>query len=149
MMNLEQLKEYLTENKVVFELQEHEEPLAGAKDAAKYFDAELVTAVYAINTERGLAAMVVNASRTSMDTESINYVLGYKVSGMADPKIVKQATGYEAKFLPLIGHGLPILFDKGMTIHDYIYGSTGDPNHTIKLRPEDVIRLNTMLAFVE
>ena len=149
MINLKQLKEYLAENKVVFELQEHEEPLTRAKDAAKYFDAELVAAVYVINTERGLAAMVVNAGRDSMDTESINYVLGYKVKGMANPKIVKQATGYEARFLPLIGHGLPILFDKGMTIHDYIYGSTGDPRYTIKLRPEDVIRLNNMLAFVE
>ncbi|MBC5649064.1 aminoacyl-tRNA deacylase [Christensenella tenuis] len=149
MMNLEQLKDYLTENKVVFELQEHEQPLAGAKDAIRYFDAELVAAVYVINTERGLAAMVVNAGRDSMDIESINYVLGYKVKGMADPKLVKQATGYEAKLLPLIGHNLPILFDKGMTIHDYIYGNTGDPRHTIKLRPEDVIRLNKMLAFVE
>ena len=31
MMNLKQLKEYLAENKVVFELQEHEEPLTRAR----------------------------------------------------------------------------------------------------------------------
>ncbi|WP_079546146.1 aminoacyl-tRNA deacylase [Christensenella massiliensis] len=149
MMNVRQLQEYLNKSKAVFELKEHDEPLKNAKDAVNYFDAELVAAVYVIHTERGLAAMIVNAERDKMDTESINYVLGYKVKGMADPKLVRQATGYDAGFMPLIGHGLPILFDKGLTIHDYIYGSTGDPRYTVKLRPEDVIRLSEMLAFIE
>ena len=116
-MNVRQLQEYLNKSKAVFELKEHDEPLKNAKDAVNYFDAELVAAVYVIHTERGLAAMIVNAERDKMDTESINYVLGYKV--------------------------------KGLTIHDYIYGSTGDPRYTVKLRPEDVIRLSEMLAFIE
>lgn len=148
-MNLKQVEEYLKENKVFFEIQEHEDGISGAKDAAKYFDPEMCAAVYVIDTEHGLAAMVVNTQRDSMDIEALNYSLGYKVSGKADPKIVKQATGYEVGFLPLVGHKLPILFDKGLTIHDYIYGCIGDKKHTIKIKPEDVIRLNHMLAFVE
>ncbi len=149
MMDLRQLEAFLQENKVVYEIQEHAEGIGGAKDAARYFDPELCAAVYVIETERGLAAMVVNAQRDSMDIDALNYTLGYEVTGKADPRIVKQATGYEVGFLPLVGHHLPILFDKGLTIHDYIYGCTGDNAHTIKIRPEDVIRLNSMLAFVE
>lgn len=149
MMDLKQLETFLNENKVVYEIQEHEEGVFGAKDAAKYFDPELCAAVYVIETERGLAAMVMNTRRDSMDIDSLKYTLGYNVTGKADPRLVRQATGYDVGFLPLVGHNLPILFDKSLTIHDYIYGCTGDRSHTIKIKPEDVIRLNTMLAFVE
>lgn len=149
MMDQKQLEAFLQENKVVYEIQEHKEGVLGAKDTVKYFDPELCAAVYVIDTERGLAAMIVNAKRDSMDIGALEYVLGYRVTGKADPRIVKQATGYEAAGLPLIGHNLPILFDKSLTIHDYIYGLTGDKVHTIKIRPEDVIRLNTMLEFIE
>lgn len=148
-MDLKQLKAYFEKNKADFEFFKHQEPLKSAKEAVKEFDAEVVAAVYVIHTERGLAAVVVNAARSSVDTESLNYVLGYRAKGLADPKLVKQATGCDPKFMPLVGHGLPILFDKELTIHDYIYGSTGDPNYSVKLRPEDVIRMNEMLAFIE
>ena len=83
------------------------------------------------------------------DVSSIKTVLGYDVKGLADPKVVKQATGYEAGRIPLVGHNLPILFDKQLTIHDFIYGGTGDEFHTLKIRPEDVIRLNNMIDFIE
>lgn len=149
MMDLRQLEAFLQENKVVYEIQEHEEGIAGAKDAARYFDPELCAAVYVIETERGLAATIVNAQRDSIDIDALNFVLGYQATGKADPRIVKQATGYEVGFLPLVGHRLPVLFDKALTIHDYIYGCTGDKTHTIKIRPEDVIRLNTMIDFIE
>ncbi|MEF9988326.1 MAG: YbaK/EbsC family protein [Christensenella sp.] len=149
MMDIKQFERYLQENKVVFELEEHENGIAGAKDAALYFDPEECAAVYVIDTERGLAAMIMGSKREDMDIATLDKLLGYKVMGRADPRIVKQATGYEAGFLPIVGHKLPILFDKGLTVCDYIYGCTGDKSHIVKIKPEDVIRLSNMLMFVE
>ncbi len=148
-MNLKQLTEYLQESKAEFEIIEHEKPLLKGKDMAEYFEPELCAPIFVISTEQGLVAMVVSGQREDMDVKSISYVLGYGVNGMADPKVVKQATGYEVGKIPLLGHKFPILFDKQLTIHDYIYGGTGDPYHTVKMKPEDVIRLNNMIGFLE
>ena len=149
MMNLEQLREYLKESKADCEIIEHEKPILKTKDAAEYFELELCAPVFVIAPQQGLVAMVMSAQRMDIDVSSIKTVLGYDVKGLADPKVVKQATGYEAGRIPLVGHNLPILFDKQLTIHDFIYGGTGDEFHTLKIRPEDVIRLNNMIDFIE
>ena len=43
MMNLEQLREYLTESKADCEIIEHENQILKTKDAAEYFDLEPVS----------------------------------------------------------------------------------------------------------
>ena len=88
MMNLEQLREYLTESKADCEIIEHEKPILKTKDAAEYFDLELCAPVFVIATQQGLVAMVMSAQRTDMDVSSIKTVLGYDVKGLADPKAV-------------------------------------------------------------
>ena len=149
MFSLEQLTEFLTANKADFELITHEEPVITIEDAGKHFPLEECAPVFVVQADQSLVALIMNAQRGQVNLKSMAADLGYHTLQLANPQVVAQATGYKTGSIPLIGHNLPCLFDKSLTIHDYIYGGSGDGLHTLKIKPEDVIRLNRMLGFVE
>ncbi|WP_082903289.1 aminoacyl-tRNA deacylase [Christensenella timonensis] len=149
MFSLEQLTEFLTMNKADFEIIAHDEPILTVEDSGKYFPLEECAPVFVVQADQSLAALIMNAQRGKVNLKSLAAEHGFHTLQLANPKVVAQATGYKTGNLPLIGHNLPCLFDKSLTIHDYIYGGTGDPLQTLKIKPEDVIRLNRMLGFVE
>jgi len=57
-------------------------------------------------------------------------------------------TGYKAGSIPLIGHNLPCVFDDCLLDYDYIYGGSGDELHTLKIAPNDVMRLNNIIKHI-
>ena len=148
MLTLEKLTELLKTNKADFELIRHEKPVLTIEDAMELFEPEQCAPVFVLQSDMGLAALIMNAQRGKVNLKEMAKDLGYNDLKLADPKVVAQATGYKTGSIPLIGHNLPCLFDKALTIHDFIYGGTGDPLCTIKIKPEDVIRLNNVVSFV-
>lgn len=149
MFSLEQLREFLTENKADFEIISHDEPIITIEDAGKHFPLEECAPVFVVQADQSLAVLIMNAQRGQVNLKVLAAEHHYHTLQLANPKVVAQATGYKTGNIPLIGHNLPCLFDKSLTTHDYIYGGTGDELHTLKIKPEDVIRLNRMLGFVE
>ncbi|MNN70372.1 YbaK / prolyl-tRNA synthetases associated domain protein [compost metagenome] len=67
---------------------------------------------------------------------------------MAEKSLVQELTGYPAGAIPLIGHRLPCIFDHRLLAFDYVYGGSGDELHTLKIAPNDVIRLNDVIGFM-
>ncbi|WP_019911286.1 aminoacyl-tRNA deacylase [Paenibacillus sp. HW567] len=148
MLTLPELAAFLDEKNSDYELIAHEAPIRSTRDAEQYFDLAKAAPTLIIQTEHGLVAFIASSQRGRVDLKALKQELGYVTLKMAEPSKVLEATGYHIGAIPLIGHGLPCLFDNRLLSLDYIYGGTGDELHTLKIAPADVIRLNRVLAFV-
>jgi prolyl-tRNA editing enzyme YbaK/EbsC (Cys-tRNA(Pro) deacylase) len=80
-----------------------------------------------------------------LDFEAMKRQFGYSKLKMADRRKVEQQIGYRVGAIPLIGHDLPCIFDDSLLKYDYIYGGTGDELVTLKIKPQDVKRLNNVI----
>ncbi|MNO21615.1 YbaK / prolyl-tRNA synthetases associated domain protein [compost metagenome] len=148
MLTLPELTVFLQENNCDCELIAHEAPIRSTLDAEPYFDLAKAAPTLIVQTEHGLAALIISSQRGRADLKALKQELGYAALKMAEPSKVLEATGYHPGAIPLIGHGLPCLFDNRLLSIDYIYGGSGDALHTLKIAPADVVRLNRILAFV-
>jgi len=68
---------------------------------------------------------------------------------MAAPEEVKQVTGCAVGSVPLVGHSLPCIIDRMLSHHPFVYGGTGSPTSTLKIKPADLERVNHVVAFFE
>ena len=51
--------------------------------------------------------------------------------------------------VPLVGLGLPLIFDKKLLCHDFVYGGPGDELVTLKIKPEDLMKANEITGIFE
>ena len=68
---------------------------------------------------------------------------------MADRKKVEKQTGYPTGCIPLVGLEIPYVFDRKLLCHDFVYGGTGNEFLTLKINPEDLIRVNSIKGLFE
>ena len=141
-MNLNELQSFLIDNSADFEIIKHDKPIIKTSDAAQYFDVNKAAPVLIIETEHEMVAVIASAQRGRLDLAWFGQNLGFSKFIMADRGKAKEITGYDAGAIPLIGHGLPSVFDTKLLEEDHIYGGTGDALHTLKISPYDVCRLN-------
>ena len=148
MFSLADLRDFLIGNNSDFEILEHDSPIISTQDAEKYFDMDKLPPTLIMDTEQGLVAFIVSSNRGKIDFKGLKQILGFSKLKMADKEKVEKAIGYKMGAIPLIGHNLPCVFDKGLFEHDYIYGGSGDELHTLKIVPEDVSRLNNVIKYI-
>ncbi|WP_195985489.1 YbaK/EbsC family protein [Clostridium sp. D33t1_170424_F3] len=139
------LERLLTEAQANFRLIRQDKPILSAQDAQEYYDVEKLAPTLILQTENGLLACIVSANRGRLDFEAMKQDFGYTKLKLADRKKVEKATGYPAGAVPLVGYGLPCLFDDRLLQYDCIYGGTGDPLVILEIKPQDVKRLNHIL----
>jgi Cys-tRNA(Pro)/Cys-tRNA(Cys) deacylase len=149
MLALEELEHYLLQNDSTFEIIAHQTPIHSTIDAEPYFDIKKAAPTLILQTNLGLTALIASSQRGRLDFNSLKLAFGYTKLKMADKKAVMERTGYSPGAIPLIGHGLPCIFDTSLLALDYIYGGSGDELHTLKIVPADVIRLNNVISFLE
>lgn len=142
MLKIENLKALLKQSDADYEIIQHEKPILSTADAEALFDTSKAAPVFIMNTEKGLVSLIVKARSERFDFKKVKEKAGYAKFKMADRTEVHAATGYEAGAIPLIGHNLPCLLDSALLELDYMYGGTGHPNFTLKIKPADVVRLN-------
>ena len=68
---------------------------------------------------------------------------------MADSKKIQSPTGYSVCSIPLVGLGLPCLFDKKLLEHDFVYGGTGNELLTLKIAPTELLKANEIIGMFE
>ncbi len=51
--------------------------------------------------------------------------------------------------IPLVGLGLPCLFDRKLLRHDYVYSGTGDELKTLKIAPEALLKVNEIIGMLD
>ncbi|WP_054940348.1 aminoacyl-tRNA deacylase [Paenibacillus ihuae] len=149
MLTLEELKHYLLQNDCNFEIIAHQTPIRSTRDAEHYFDIKKAAPTLILQTNLGLTALIASTQRGRLDFGYLKEAFGYTKIKMADKKDVVERTRYSPGAIPLIGHGLPCIFDISLLALDYIYGGSGDELNTLKVAPVDVIRLNNVISFLE
>ncbi|MNN46975.1 YbaK / prolyl-tRNA synthetases associated domain protein [compost metagenome] len=66
-----------------------------------------------------------------------------------EPNEVEQITGCKIGSVSLINSAIPTIMDKQLYRFAHIYGGTGTPQSTLKISPEDVEKLNNVVAFLD
>lgn len=148
-MTERELDTFLRENHADFELLRQDRPILSAADAAAYYPPEKAAPMLVLQTESGLIGCAVSAGRGRLDFEALKRKFHYEKLKMADRARVKRQTGYDVGAVPLIGLGLPCLFDLSLLNHDMLYGGSGDALVTLKIAPRDVMRLNPIIGTFE
>ena len=142
MFTLAELRDFLEANRAQYEIIGQETPIVSTRDAAKYFDIGRAAPALILDTGAGLMLLIASAQRGKLDFEGLRQKMQLPKLKLADRKKVERTTGYKAGAIPLIGVGLPCVFDDALLAHDYVYGGSGDELHTLKISPRDVKRLN-------
>lgn len=145
-MTIQELDAFLGENGADFELLKQDKPILSASDAAAYYPLDKAAPTFVLQTEDGLIGCITSVNSGKLDFEDLKRKFSYTKLKMADRKKIKSQTGYEIGAIPLIGHGLACLFDNALLKHDYIYGGSGDAMITLKITPQDVKNLNTIIG---
>jgi len=148
MFTLSELAAFLADNDCDFEIIAHSSPIISTKDAVKYFDLDKAAPTYILKTEKGLIALVVSSGRGRLDFSAMKEKWGFSKMKLADLAEVRENTGYHVGAIPLIGHNLPLIFDKKLLDFDYVYGGSGDALHTLKIAPRDIVRFNRTVTFI-
>lgn len=148
MYSLNELEALLEREGAEFALIRQDRPILSARDAEGYYDIRKAAPTFILQTERTLVACIVSGNRGRLDLDAIRETCGFSRLRLADRKKLQKQTGYEAGAIPLIGHGLACIFDDSLLQYDYIYGGTGDPLVTLKIKPEDVKRLNQVIGIL-
>lgn len=133
---------FLRDNNADFELLKQDKPIL----SAAYYPVEKAAPTFVLQTEDGLIGCFVSVNSGRLDFEALKQKFGYTKLKMADKKKIERQTGYEVGAIPLIGLELPCLFDNTLLKYDYIYGGAGDELVTLKIAPQDVMRLNKIMG---
>ena len=149
MLILDELSKLLTESECNYEIIEHDKPILKADDADEYFDSSKAAPVFIIKTDNGFYALIVSNQQDRIDFKKLALDSGFSKITLADKSDVLKVTGYEVGAVPLIGHNLPCLFDSKLLNFTYIYGGTGDKFHTLKIAPQDIVRINKNAVEIE
>lgn len=146
MYSVQELENLLNAAGADFQLIRQEVPILSAADAGPYYDVQKAAPTFILQSDRGLIACILSAGRGRMDFAAMRQRFGFSGLKMADRKKALRETGYQVGAIPLIGHGLDCIFDNMLLQYDYIYGGTGDPLVTLKIRPRDVKALNRVIG---
>ncbi len=145
MYTVRDLEQYLSEAQANFQLIKQDRPIHAAQDAKRYYDIEKSAPTFILQNENGLLACIISINRGRLDFEAMKRQFCFSKLKMADRRKVEKLIGYNVGAIPLIGHDLTCIFDDSLLKHDYIYGGTGDELVTLKIKPEDVKRLNNVI----
>ena len=148
MYSLQELEQLLRNEEAKFELINQNKPIRSVKDAEAYYDIEKSAPTFILQSEEGMIACIALGTRGKLDLSEIKRKFGFLKLKMAEGEKIKKQLGYDVGAIPLIGHGLPCIFDNLLLQCDYIYGGTGNELVTLKIDPIDVKRLNQIIGTI-
>ena len=148
-MAISEIKEVLDEANCCYEIIEQDKPILSALDAEGFYPVEKAAPTYVLQTENGLIGCITSMKNGRLDFEKLKTQLGFEKLKMADRKKVEKQTGNLIGCIPLVGLGIPCIFDKKLLCHDFVYGGTGDELLTLKINPKDLIKVNEIIGMFE
>ena len=144
MINLDRLRSILTKYNANYEIIKHDKEIHSIKDAEGYFDIKRLAPVLIIDTEKGLYAVIKSTLNGKINFEIVKKAIGCNEIKMAAPDKILFETGFNIGAIPLVGLSIPYVIDKLLLRFDYIYGGTGELQYTLKIAPNDVIKVNNV-----
>ncbi|RNB81517.1 aminoacyl-tRNA deacylase [Brevibacillus panacihumi] len=145
------LETILQENQVEYEIIQHTATIRTAKEGAALLGIEIgqTAPTLVLRSEKEFFALILSGARGRIDMDEISNLLNSEKLSMATPEEVKQVTGCTVGSVPLVGHSLPCIMDRMLSHHPFVYGGTGSPTSTLKIKPADLERVNHVVAFFE
>ena len=134
---------------LTFTIIQQDKPILSAMDAEGIYPVEKSAPTFVLHSEQGLIGCIVSMQNGRLDFERLKAQFGFEKLKMADRKKIEKETGYSVGSVPLVALGLPIIFDKKLLYHDFVYGGTGNELLTLKIKPEDLIRVNEIIGAFE
>ena len=141
-MTINEIKKVLDETGCSYEIIEQDKPLLSVSDAESFYPVEKSAPTFVLQTENGLIGCITSMQNGRLDFKKLKTQFGFEKLKLADRKNVQKQTGYLAGCVPLDGLRIPCIFDKKLLCHDFVYGGTGNELLTLKINPNDLIKVN-------
>jgi prolyl-tRNA editing enzyme YbaK/EbsC (Cys-tRNA(Pro) deacylase) len=144
-MIIADLKQLLTDQNADFEVLTHDKPIHSKQDALGYFKLEETAPTLILETENGYLALIISGEREKVNFRQLKKLTNSKKLQLANPDLMQETMNLKAGQIPLIGHQLPCIIDKKLFNYSYVYGGTGDLFHTLKIKPDDLVKANQVI----
>jgi len=148
-MTMEELRIWLNNSDVDFEILPNEKPILTVNDALGFYEICETAPTLIIKSEKGYFALLLSGDRGRIDFKQIKKILQCKKVRMASEDEVLETIGFEAGSVPLVGHRLPCVLDQHLLNVPYVYGGVGNANFTLKINPRDLIKVNDIVAEID
>jgi len=148
-MTINELKAVLDAAECRYEIIQQDRSILSATDAEGIYPTEKAAPTFVLQTEYGLIGCIVSMQNGRLDFEKLKAQFGFKKMKMADKKKIEKETGYSVGAVPLVGLGLPLILDKKLLCHDFVYGGTGNEFLTLKVKPDDLAKVNEIKGVFE
>ena len=148
-MTINDLKAVLDAAECRYEIIQQDKSILSATDAEGIYPTEKAAPTFVLQTEYGLIGCIVSMQNSRLDFEKLKAQFGFKKMKMADKKKIEKETGYSVGAVPLVGLGLPLILDKKLLCHDFVYGGTGNEFLTLKVKPDDLAKVNEIKGVFE
>ena len=148
-MTINELKAVLDAAECRYEVIQQDKPILSAIDAEGIYPVEKSAPTFVLHSEQGLIGCIVSMQNGRLDFERLKAQFGFEKLKMADRKKIEKETGYSVGAVPLVGLGLPLIFDKKLFCHNFVYGGTGNKFLTLKIKPKDLIKVNEIKGIFE
>jgi prolyl-tRNA editing enzyme YbaK/EbsC (Cys-tRNA(Pro) deacylase) len=133
-----------------YEIINHTKHLNSAQEGAEYFGIEIgqTAPTLILKTEKGFFSLILSGDHGRVDFDTLREKLSVEQVKLALPKEVERVTGSKVGSVSLINTELPTIFDHQLNRFQYVYGGTGLPQTTLKIRPSDVERINDIVGYI-
>ncbi len=148
-MTIEELRIWLNNSDVDFEILPNEKPVLSVNDALGFYEICETAPTLIIKSEKGYFALLLSGDRGRIDFKQIKKILQCKKVRMASADEVFETIGFEVGSVPLVGHHLPSVLDLHLLNYPYVYGGVGNANFTLKINPQDLIKVNDIVAEID
>lgn len=101
---------------------------------------------FILRTKRGFIAAIISGA-TRMSYKKIKKQLWLRDISMADPQTVLEETGAEVGYVSLIQPSINTIVDERLLQTGEGYGGCGVPNHTLRIKVDDLVRITGAEVF--
>ncbi|WP_410511513.1 YbaK/EbsC family protein [Paenibacillus sp. BR2-3] len=147
---MDKLVSLLDEQDIDYEIIKHLKQINTAKEGAEYFGIEIgqTAPTLILKTEKGFLGLILSGDHGRVNFSTIREILSVEQVKLASPKEVEQVTGSKIGSVSLINKEIPTILDSQLNRFKYVYGGTGVPQTTLKIRPCDIEKLNEIVGYI-
>lgn len=147
---MDRLLTVLNKKDIEYEIINHSIQINTAEEGADYFGIDIgqTAPTLILKTEKGYYALIISGDYGRVNFEMLKEILKVQQVKLAKPNEVEQVTGCKIGSISLINHELPTIMDRQLNRFTYVYGGTGVPHSTLKIRPDDIAKLNNVICYI-
>lgn len=147
---MDKLASFLDERNIEYEIIHHTKQIHTAQEGAEYLGIEIgqTAPTLIVKTEKGFLGLILSGNYRRVDFEILKGKLAVEQVKLASPNEVEQVTGSKIGSISLINMDLPTVLDSQLHRYNYVYGGTGTPQTTLKIRPGDIEKLNQIVGYI-